>query len=210
MADEEDELTGIDLDVHIVQRGLVGLRGVDLGDMLHEDHGLDAGLARLAGTGVVDRGEHRGEVGVVGERGVQRRDLVGLIGGDLGARGAGLRHEDTGLGDLRGRRRGGLHRRGDARARGRGVLGRGNAEQGIGGSLGRRGRLALLRGGKDLGLRGVGGRCGGIEYGLLDGLLKQAVLRGGRRLSVRRRGRADLRHLRSRRLLARRTEVVTH
>ena len=210
MTDEKDELTGIDLEVHVVQRGLVGLRGVDLGDVLHENYGLDAGLAGLTSTGILDRGEHRGEVGIVGERRVQGCDLICLIGGDDAGGGTGLRHEDTGLGDLLGRRRSGIHRRGDVRARGRGILGRGDAEQGIGGSLRRRGRLALVQGRKALSRGNVGGRCGGIEYGMLDRLLKQAVLRGGRRLGVRRRGRADLRHLRRHRLFARRTEVVTH
>lgn len=44
VTDQEDELARIDLDVDVVECRLVGLCRIDLGDMLHQDDGLDTGL----------------------------------------------------------------------------------------------------------------------------------------------------------------------
>ena len=87
MTDQEDKLARIDLDVDVVERGLVGLCRVDLGDVLHEDDGLDTGLlGHLLAAGLrVDGRKHRREVGVV-ERVVKACDLGGLVALDHGSR----------------------------------------------------------------------------------------------------------------------------
>ena len=94
MAYQEDELTGVDLDVDILERGLVRLRRVDLGHVLHHDHRVDARLARHLLARFLHRREYLREVGTL-KRGVEGRDLMGLVGGYLGFRG---RH---GIRDLR-------------------------------------------------------------------------------------------------------------
>ena len=107
MADQEDELTRIDLDVNVIECGLVGLRRVDLGDVLHKDDGLDTCLlghlfaARLR----VDGREHRRKIGVA-ERVVEACDLGGLIALDdrrSGLRGIGNSGKKTRLRRLRSR-----------------------------------------------------------------------------------------------------------
>ena len=67
MTDQEDELARIDLDVDIVERGLVGLCRIDLGDMLHKDDGLDTGLlGHLLAAGLrIDGRKHRRKIGIV-------------------------------------------------------------------------------------------------------------------------------------------------
>ena len=107
MTDQEDELTRIDLDVNVIECGLVGLRRVDLGDVLHKDDGLDTCLlghlfaARLR----VDGREHRRKIGVV-ERVVETCDLGGLVALDhrrSGLRGVGNSGKKTRLRRLRSR-----------------------------------------------------------------------------------------------------------
>ena len=127
VADQKDELARIDLDVDIVECGLVGLRRIDLGDVLHKDDGLDTGLlGHLFAAGLrVDGRKHRREVGVV-ERIVEACDLGGLIALDHGSRrlrGVGNAGKKTGLRGLRRGSRGG-HGVGDA---GHGRLRRGGA-----------------------------------------------------------------------------------
>ena len=146
MAHQEDELTGIEGDVDVVQRGLVGLRGIDLGEVLAEDHRLHARL--LGGTALVGvavqvlRREDRGEVRA-GERGVQVGNLALLVhvrggrGGTVARAERGrvervgrglrrglsrrLRHEHV----RRGRRSGRVGDNGDRR------IGDGSASQGV-------------------------------------------------------------------------------
>ena len=107
MTDQEDELTRIDLDVNVIECGLVGLRRVDLGDVLHKDDGLDTCLlghlfaARLR----VDGREHRRKIGVV-ERVIEACDLGGLIALDHRGsrlRGIGNSGKEAGLRRLRSR-----------------------------------------------------------------------------------------------------------
>ena len=88
MTDQEDKLARIDLDVDVVERGLVGLRRVDLGDVLHKDDGLDTGLLGhlLAASLRIDGRKHRRKVGVV-ERIIEACNLGGLIALDYGSRG---------------------------------------------------------------------------------------------------------------------------
>ena len=88
MTDQEDKLARIDLDVDVVERGLVGLCRVDFGDVLHEDDGLDTGLlGHLLAAGLrIDGRKHRRKVGIV-ERIVEACDLGGLIALDYGSRG---------------------------------------------------------------------------------------------------------------------------
>ena len=106
MTDQEHELVRVDLDVDIVQRGLVGLRRVDLGEVLDQDDRFDArlvrGLLALVGAIEISRGEHRGEIGIL-QGGVDVADLARLIGIGRCAGGARGRHEDVGHA---GRRRG--------------------------------------------------------------------------------------------------------
>ena len=96
MAHQEDELTRIDLDVDILERGLVGLRRVDLGHVLHHDHRVDARLARHLLARFLHRREHLREIRAL-KRGVEGRDLMGLVGGYLGF---GSRHGIRDLGQL--------------------------------------------------------------------------------------------------------------
>ena len=119
VTDQKDELARIDLDVDVVERGLVGLRRVDLGDVLHDD-GLDTGLlGHLLAAGLrVDGRKHRREVGVV-ERVVKACDLGGLIALDHGRsrlRGVGDAGKKAGLRGLR---------RGSCRSHGVGDAGHG-------------------------------------------------------------------------------------
>ena len=105
MATKRDELARVDLDVHVIEGGLVGLRRIHLGDVLEQDHRVDPRLARLLLARGLDRCEERGEVGA-GERGVQIGDLGALIGRDL-----------------RGDRRGGRERIGHGGASGEAAVG---------------------------------------------------------------------------------------
>ena len=123
MTDQEDKLARIDLDVDVVERGLVGLCRVDLSDVLHEDDGLDTGLlGHLLAAGLrVDGRKDRREVGVV-ERVVEACDLGGLIAldhGRSGLRGVGDAGKKTGLRGLRrgGRRSHGVGNAGHGRLR---------------------------------------------------------------------------------------------
>ena len=105
MTDQEDELTRIDLDVDVVECGLVGLCRVDLGDMLHQNDGLDTGLlGHLLATCLrIDRREHRRKIGVV-ERIVKTCDLGSLIildHGRSGLRRIGNAGKEAGLRRLR-------------------------------------------------------------------------------------------------------------
>ena len=83
VTDQEHKLARIHLEVHVVERRLVGLRRIDLGHMLQEDNGLHARLTRLLATRLGLGGEDRGEIGA-GKGCVQIGNLFRLVGGDLG------------------------------------------------------------------------------------------------------------------------------
>ena len=108
MTDEEDELTGVNLDVHIVQRGLIGLRGIDLGEVLHQDNGLDARIASHLLARIHLRGKDRGKVWIL-QGGVKRGNLL-LLGN---IRGCGIDRTGRGHEGTRGRRGNGICRRRD-------------------------------------------------------------------------------------------------
>ena len=198
MADEEDELARINLQAHIVERRLVRLGGIDLGEMLHQDDGLDAGLTRHLRPGFAHRGEHQGEVGIL-QRALDRLNLTLLGCIRRGNRRARMRHEDAGGRRLGGRRnarkrrgdRGGGDRRGLGRGRdrirtrcGRCLRGRGcelirrRIGKGIVCMLGSGSESARLRGCLSLDVRSDGirrGRLGRLGRCLLVSGLTEVV-----------------------------------
>ena len=93
MAHEEHKLAGKDVNVHVVERRLVGLRRIDHRDALERDDGRAAVVdAARVGIGLLGDGrKRRGEASLGGgvERGVGRACLRALRGSLLG-RGRGL------------------------------------------------------------------------------------------------------------------------